>query len=169
MEEANTPQAGEAAGQPAAAAPRRKKFRWMMWCRRAHLYLGCFFTPMLMFYILTGWFQTVNDERLKDASEAESFLQKVRAVHVEAIYPSDEEFKNPSKPTLFKAAAVAMCLMASVTILLGVILAFKTIKQKWLVALVLIIGTLLPILFLKMGQKAGKPLDEIPALAPAAF
>ena len=31
--------------------------------RRIHLYLGCFFTPLLIFYVATGWYQTVNPDR----------------------------------------------------------------------------------------------------------
>ena len=46
----------------------------MKFIRRAHLFLGCFFTPLLLFYILTGWYQTVNLNRLKHPSEAESLL-----------------------------------------------------------------------------------------------
>jgi len=31
--------------------------------RRVHLYLGCFFAPLLIFYVVTGWYQTVNPDR----------------------------------------------------------------------------------------------------------
>lgn len=145
-----------------------KKIRWMFWCRRVHLYLGCFFTPLLLFYILSGGFQTVNEERLKDVSEAETFVQKMRAVHTDHVYPSETEFKNPSNPRLFKFITVVMCVLATVMIFLGLILAFKTIKKKWLVAVVLVAGFLLPALMLKLGQGAGKPVQAPPPPALGA-
>ena len=45
-----------------------------------------------------------------------------------------------------------MCLMATVAIALGLILSFKTMKRKWLVAVILLAGCLLPFLMLKLGQ-----------------
>ena len=120
--------------------------------RRLHLYLGCFFTPMLLFYILTGWYQTMNPNRLKSPSEAETLVQKLRVVHVDQIYPSEQEFQKPSKPKMYKALVVAMAIAATLTILLGVVLAFRTLKNKWVVALSLGLGVLLPVLILWLGQ-----------------
>ncbi|MEW6305454.1 MAG: hypothetical protein AB1705_18410 [Verrucomicrobiota bacterium] len=120
--------------------------------RRAHLYLGCFFAPMLLFYILTGWYQTINPDRLKSPSEAETVLQKLRTVHVDQIYPGAEEFDKPSSPKLYRALAVIMCLAATVTIVLGLVLAFQTLKSKWPVWVSLVLGILLPVLMLWLGQ-----------------
>lgn len=144
----------------------KKKIRWIFLFRRLHLYLGCFFTPMLLFYILTGWYQTVNEDRLKSPGEAQSILQKARLVHTVAILPphvSEEEmnsidFSKPvpkvtdSRPATFKWLAILMCIMATVAIALGLILSFKTMKRKWLVAAILLAGCLLPLLMLKLGQ-----------------
>jgi len=124
----------------------------MKWTRKAHLYLGCFFTPMLLFYILTGWYQTVNTERLKSPSEATSFLQKVRTVHVDQIYPGENEFDKPSNPKMFQFLVILMSLAGTVTIALGVFLAFKTIRPKWALWATLAGGVLLPMLMLWIGQ-----------------
>lgn len=124
----------------------------MKWIRKAHLYLGCFFTPMLLFYILTGWYQTVNNERLKSPSEATSFLQKVRTVHVDQIYPGENEFDQPSNPKMFQVLVILMSLAATATIALGVFLAFKTIRPKWALWATLAGGVLIPLLMLRMGQ-----------------
>lgn len=116
--------------------------------RRLHLYLGCFFTPMLLFYILTGWLQVVKPERLKSHADAETLVQKLRTVHVDQIYPSEEE----SSAKAFKALTVIMCIAATITIVLGVVLAFKTLKNQWPVWVSLVLGILLPILMLWLGQ-----------------
>ncbi len=132
-----------------------KKIRWWVLFRRAHLYLGCFFTPMLMFYLLSGWYQSVNNERLKHPSEAETLLQKMRAVHVDHLYPSETEFESPSDPALFRLLAVVMCISALLAIVLGVMIAFKTLKNRWLVVLTLIAGAAVPVLVLLTAQGRG--------------
>ncbi|MBI5801822.1 MAG: hypothetical protein HZA92_14005 [Verrucomicrobia bacterium] len=125
----------------------------MKFVRRAHLFLGCFFTPLLLFYILTGWYQTVNPNRLKHPSEAETFLQKFRVVHSDQIYPAGEEFEKPSSPRLFKAFVVVMAVAATITIALGLVLSFKMLRPVWPVWLCLALGILLPMLLLWLGQK----------------
>lgn len=121
--------------------------------RRLHLYLGCFFAPLLLFYVLTGWYQTINQERLKSPGEAETLLQKFRAVHTDQIYPTEDEFLKPSSPKLFQALVAIMCLAATVTIVIGLILSFKTLKNQWPVWVSIILGFLLPVLMLWLGQK----------------
>lgn len=121
--------------------------------RRLHLYLGCFFTPMLLFYVLTGGYQTLNPNRLKTPSEAETLVQKLRVVHVDQIYPSEQEFKKPSSPKLYQGLVVVMAIAATLTILLGLVLAFRSLKNQWPVWLSLVLGVLLPVLLLYLGQK----------------
>ena len=125
----------------------------MKFIRRAHLFLGCFFTPLLLFYILTGWYQTVNQNRLKTPSEAETLLQKFRVVHSDQIYPSENELDKPSSPKFFKALVVVMSIAATVTIVLGLVLSFRLFRPVWPVWLCLALGILLPILMLWLGQK----------------
>jgi hypothetical protein len=121
--------------------------------RRLHLYLGCFFTPMLLFYILTGWYQTVVPNRLKSPSEAETLVQKLRVVHVDQIYPSESEVQKPSSPRFYKVLVVIMAIAATVTIALGLVLAFKSIRPQWPVWISLVLGVLLPALMLWLGQR----------------
>lgn len=125
----------------------------MKWIRRTHLYLGCFFTPLLLFYLLTGWYQTVNQERMKHPSEAETFLQKARTVHVDQIYPGEDEFTKPSSPKMFQALVVVMSIAATLTIALGLYLGFKTIRPQWAFWATLVGGVLIPILMLWLGRK----------------
>jgi hypothetical protein len=120
--------------------------------RRTHLYLGCFFTPMLLFYVLTGWMQAVNPDRLKSPADAETFIQKIRTVHVDQVFPGEQELDKPSSPKAFKVLTVIMCIAATVTILLGLVLAFKTLRNQWPVWISIGLGILLPILMLWLGQ-----------------
>jgi hypothetical protein len=120
--------------------------------RQLHLYLGVFFTPLLVFFVGTGWYQTVNPERLKSASEAETWEQKFRVVHTDQIYPGDHEVRKPSSPKLFQALVVAMSAALLVTTIIGVILAFRFTKSAIPVAICLVGGVLVPILILWAGR-----------------
>ncbi len=120
--------------------------------RRLHLYLGCFFAPLLLFYILTGWYQTLNPNRLKSPSEAETLLQKFRVVHSDQIYPSENELDKPSSPKKYRALVVVMSIASTVMILIGLVLAFKTLRAKWPVWLSLVLGVVLPAFLLWLGQ-----------------
>ena len=125
----------------------------MKFIRRAHLYFGCFFAPLLVFFILTGWYQTVVPNRVKSASEAETLWQKLRVVHSDQIYPSEQEFEKPSSPKLFQALVVVMSIAATLTVVLGLVLSFKLLKPVWPVVLCLVLGILLPVLLLWLGHR----------------
>jgi hypothetical protein len=120
--------------------------------RRLHLYLGCFFAPLLLFYILTGWYQTLNPNRLKSPSEAETLLQKFRVVHSDQIFPTENELDKPSSPKRYRALVVVMSIASTVMILIGLVLAFKTLRQQWPVWLSLVLGVVLPAFLLWLGQ-----------------
>src|SRR6266540_1566629 len=57
--------------------------------RRIHLYLGCFFAPLLIFYVATGWYQTVNPDRRKGAADSNDLISRLNRVHVEQYYPTE--------------------------------------------------------------------------------
>ncbi len=124
----------------------------MKFIRKLHLYLGVFFAPLLLFYIGSGGYQTVNPARLKSAAEAESLLQKFRVVHTDQIYPGGGDVRRQS-PKAFQALVMAMSLAMIVSTLLGLVLAFKFTRQRWPVWLALGLGTSAPILLLWLGQQ----------------
>lgn len=121
--------------------------------RRLHLYLGVFFAPLLLFFVCTGWYQTFNRDRLKSPSEAETLVQKFRVVHTDQIYPGDREVTKPSSGKLFSGLLWVMSAAIVVTVLLGVWLAFKSLRTQWPVWLVLGLGVMIPMLFLWLGQQ----------------
>ena len=118
--------------------------------RRWHLFLSCFFAPMLLFYVSTGWYQTFNPGRLKNAAEAQTLKAKLRSVHVDQIYPGDKA--EAFSPTLFRILVVIMSISLIITIALGIYLAFTVGRPKWAVWVSLVLGVLLPVLTLWLGQ-----------------
>ncbi|MBM3850421.1 MAG: hypothetical protein ACKPAH_03000 [Verrucomicrobiota bacterium] len=122
--------------------------------RKLHLFLGVFFTPLLVFFVATGWYQTLEPERLKTPGDAETLLQKLRVVHTDMIYPGDREFSRPSSPKLFQGIVGAMSAAVLVTTALGVYLAFRTVRGTVWVVLCLVAGLVVPVVLLWMGRRS---------------
>ncbi len=119
--------------------------------RRLHLYLGVFFAPLLLFFVVSGWYQTANPDRRKGPDEARAFWDRMRSVHAEQILPSE---KIESYSSLWMRRLVYLMAAALVvTILLGVILALRAMKAQWLVWLVLALGFAVPLALLWLGQR----------------
>ena len=119
--------------------------------RRIHTYLGCFFAPLLLFFLLSGWYQTVTPNRQKGHGELGDWKARLTSVHVDSIYPT--ESANSYSPTLFRALVVVMALALIVTLLLGVIMAVRFTPKKWPVWTSLAMGIVIPLLFLWLGLK----------------
>jgi hypothetical protein len=119
--------------------------------RRWHLYLSCFFAPLLLFYVATGWYQTLSLIRNKGPGEQHDLVSKLRSIHVDQIYPSEKA--ESYSPTLFKILVVIMSISLIITIALGLYLAFNVARPKWAVWVSLVLGVLLPVVALWLGQK----------------
>ncbi len=120
--------------------------------RRWHLFLSCFFAPLLLFYVATGWYQTLSVNRNKSPGEAEDLVSKLTSVHVDQIYPTKKA--ESFNPKAFQVLIVIMSISLIVTIALGIYLAFTVGRPKWAVWLSLCLGVLLPVLLLWLGQSS---------------
>ena len=119
--------------------------------RRLHLYLGCFFTPLLLFYLATGWYQTFHINRNKKVGEAETWVSRLTSVHKDQLYPTESASGYSTR--LFQMLVVIMSVALMTSIALGLILAWRTIRPSWLVWLWLGLGVLAPVLCLWLGQR----------------
>jgi hypothetical protein len=121
------------------------------WVRRIHLHLGVFFAPLLLFYVATGWYQTLTLNRNKTPGELGDWPSRLRSVHVDQIYPS--ETAAAYSPKLYRVLVVAMCTALIATVLLGVYLAFRVHRSPWPIVISLMLGFAVPIAVLWLGQK----------------
>jgi hypothetical protein len=121
--------------------------------RRLHLYLGCFFSPLLLFYIGTGWYQTLNTNRNKGLGEQGNWISSLTSVHVDQVYPTTNPEVISYSPFLFRGLVILMSISLIVTIGLGIFLAFRTTRRHWPVWLSLLLGIVVPALFLWFGQR----------------
>ena len=118
--------------------------------RVLHLYLGCFFAPLLLFYVATGWYQTFHTNRNKTLGEKGDWVSNLTSVHKDQIYPSPtaQSYSTAS----FRWLVVLLAISLITTTALGIILAFRFSRKKWPVWLSLCLGVLLPVLILWLGQ-----------------
>jgi hypothetical protein len=124
----------------------------MKFLRRIHLYLGVLYAPLLLFFLGTGWYQVLNPDRLKSPSEAETWVQKFRVIHTDQIYPRDNTLGKFASPTLFQWLVYGMSAALILATVVGLVLAFRSVKPRWPVWLALGLGVLLPILTLWLGS-----------------
>lgn len=119
--------------------------------RRAHLYLGVFFTPLLIFFTLTGWYQTVTPDRRKGVGDADDWISRLNRVHVEQYYPMKSAESYSTKAFTWLVVVMSVALVA--TVMLGVVLAFQMLKSPWVLWLTLGMGVLVPVVTLWLGQR----------------
>lgn len=122
----------------------------MRFLRKLHLHLGVFFAPLLLFFVLTGWYQTVTPDRRKGDEDSNDWPSRLARVHVEQYYPSKAAEGYSTRG--FRLLVVVMSVALSATILLGVFLAFRSLKNPWLVTLSFFLGIVVPVLILRLSQ-----------------
>ena len=114
--------------------------------RNIHLYLGVFFAPLLMFFLISGSWQSfhLNDAGKTGNYKPPAIIKSLSSVHTEQKWV---EGKNVPSSVSFKWLVVFMSVGLLVTTLLGILMAFKYTKG-WIVWLCLLMGVLVPVFFL---------------------
>jgi len=119
--------------------------------RRLHLYLGCFFAPLLLFYVGSGWYQTLRIDRAKNVGEADTWVAKITSVHKDQIWPTESAMSYSTQA--FKVLVVLMSIALILSVLTGIYLAFRTLRRKWMLWGSLLLGLAMPVLILWLSQK----------------
>jgi hypothetical protein len=123
------------------------RIKWMLLVKRTHLFLTVFFSPLLLMFIVTGWWQTVTSDDDRDATGGffHELIKKFSNVHTDDYFP-----KAGGHHSLLpmKAYIVSMCIALIISILLGLVMAWQTMKSKWIVLLAFGLGLLAPALLL---------------------
>ena len=113
--------------------------------RKAHTFLSLFFAPLLVLFVVTGCWQTLIPQDIRDGDGwASQLLDKLSTVHKDAYFPRAGE-ADPSTAA-FKIIVGLMGAAMLATILLGLYLAWRASPQKTAIALAL--GVAVPALVL---------------------
>jgi hypothetical protein len=114
--------------------------------REIHLYLGCLFAPVLIFFAVTGAWQLFGLERgRKDHSyEPPRIVSILSGIHVSQRLPSGSG--EDATPLKYFILAAAVGLVASSV--LGIMMAFRFGRNRAAVVLCLAAGVVVPVALL---------------------
>jgi hypothetical protein len=140
----------------------------MKWIRRLHAWLGVLFAPSILFFVLSGMFQIAGCHEGEAGSEPSSWIVRLAQIHMKqtiemprkrAPAPVARTGPPPAEPAAASPApkpapavtmplkvfffVMAIGLMCSTV--LGGYMAFTPKRDRTLLAVLLAIGTLLPI------------------------
>jgi len=111
--------------------------------RNIHLYLGVFFAPLLIFFLISGSWQTFGlNSASKDGSyEPPAIIKTLSQVHKNQRWVDSKMVPQPSMPFRYLIVLMALGLLA--TTILGIIMAFNY-TRPWIVWGCLLMGILIP-------------------------
>ncbi len=115
--------------------------------RKLHLYLGCLFAPVLVFFAVTGAWQLFNyHHNSKDGSYvAPKLAAALSMIHKDQILPGMSRSQGAALRFFMLAAAVGLI----ATTVLGVVMAFKYNGRSPVpVILCLVAGVVVPVALL---------------------
>ena len=123
--------------------------------RNAHLYLGCFFAPLIILFTLTGIIQTFDWHESKygkfdaNTGNSEIIYQPPAVIKIATTMHMNHEYKGFWFRTndVYRYFVLAMSLGLLVTMILGVLMALKFASPKF-VWLLLLSGVAVPILLI---------------------
>jgi 4-amino-4-deoxy-L-arabinose transferase-like glycosyltransferase len=119
----------------------------LTFAKRAHLYMGVFFSPLLLMFILTGWWQTMtsDDDKEREGGFVHDLIKKFSEVHTDDQWPRAGVHHYV---WLMKWLVVSMCVALIISILLGIFIAWQTAPGKWRVIVAFALGILVPALII---------------------
>jgi len=113
----------------------------LRWLRTLHLYLGCIFGPLLLFFAVSGIWQTL---KLHLAPEGPGALAVLSTIHTSRALKSQHGVATLSSP-LLEVLVIAMSVGLVVTAVVGVVMAIRWGRSRRAVWLALGVGVLLPL------------------------
>lgn len=119
--------------------------------RNVHLYLGCFFAPLLIFFLFTGCLQTfgLHEANKETGYQPPAVIKSLAQVHKDQRWVDNNLRPQPS--VIFRYLVLLMSLGLLVTTVLGTMMAFKY-TRPWLVWACLFTGVFLPCFLLWMAR-----------------
>lgn len=120
--------------------------------RNIHLYLGVFFAPLLLFFLISGSWQTFNlHEASKDGSyKPPAIIKSLSQVHKDQRWVDGKMVPQSSVP--FKCLVLLMAVGLITTTILGILMAFKYTKA-WIVWACLIFGFIIPTVLICLSRR----------------
>jgi len=136
---------------PSFGLPPKPSFvrgNWLRRVRQIHTWLGVFFSPLLLLFVITGWWQTFvpDEDRDKGTGFFSTMMAKFSTIHTDNYFPRGGGSHQASE--LFKVLVGGMAVALILTILMGLALASQNSRKLGWTALAFLLGILVPALVL---------------------
>jgi|SRR5579859_979990 len=117
--------------------------------RRFHLLLGCFFAPALLFFTVSGVFQTLRLHKdVKNGDPAPQILKVMAKIHKDQKLPGEPPQSSPWPLQGFVLLMSAGFIFSTGV---GLVMAFKYFRPRWVLWALLAAGGVAPIVLLIVG------------------
>ncbi len=115
--------------------------------RKLHLYLGCLFAPLIIFFAITGAWQTFS---WHESSEDKTYTPPAWIGKLSEVHKNQRTEHAPgARPSVpLRWFIVLMSVGLVVTTLLGIYMAFKMTRNMVLVVILFAAGLVVPIVLL---------------------
>jgi hypothetical protein len=120
--------------------------KWLLKVRQIHTFLGVFFSPLLLLFVITGWWQTFQTEDDKNNDFFNATMAKFSNIHTDDYFTASGGKHHSSEHFQILVAGMAVSLI--LTILLGLTLACQNRKKFGWTLLAFLLGILVPTLIL---------------------
>lgn len=117
--------------------------------RQLHLYLGCLFAPLIIYFSISGALQVFRFNDLPEdtpPTQLQTLIHEISKPHTSSTLPGLSP--KIAKSQAFNWIAVAMSLGMILTALLGIVLALRYSKSPRVVLFCIFSGIALPVLML---------------------
>lgn len=122
--------------------------------RDVHLYLGCLFAPLLMYFSISGAWQVFRFNDLPRKGEppslSRSVLHALSNPHTHSTLPTLDP--KVSESMAFGWLSIVMALGITATALLGILLALRYTRKRTIVWVCLVSGAVGPVMFLWLAR-----------------
>jgi hypothetical protein len=120
--------------------------KWFQRLRQIHLFLGVFFSPLLLLFIITGWWQTFITDEDRDRGSFNLIMGKFSTIHMDSYFARNGASHHSSE--IFKILVATMAMGLIISILIGLALACQNKKKLLLAVVSFSLGILAPIIIL---------------------
>ena len=120
--------------------------KWLKRVRTIHTWLGVFFSPLLLLFVATGWWQTFVSEDDQDKGWFNSTMSRFSTIHTDDYFEKAAGQHHASGHFKLMVGCMAVALMT--TIVLGLVLSCQNAKKSIGTAIAFALGILVPVLIL---------------------
>ena len=108
---------------------------------RLHRYAGLLVAPMVLFFAVTG---TLQEFRLQQDRKDGSYKAPPALTAASDLHKAEDLPRGQTRSLVFKLAMSAIAAVLASSTLLGIVVALRVTRPRWLAGLLLLLGVVVP-------------------------